>query len=208
MDLLCYSLHPATCSFLLSDDSQLLCKSDVPNLLTVLMASITGIKFSLSSRLICTQKHKLLLWISQTGINHITFSNVLFEEEQNTLRYLKEHSHSRDPPSFPDGLIQALKVIWIVTVDLHLNEQQTCRLAERGRQRSTNAWTVNVLMTKQTEVENFFHLQRVFHPIQAVFRPIWRGVAATPVEGDSANTKPGAQTSSTYKELPFHINGH
>ena len=36
--------------------------------------------------------------------------------------YLEEHRQHSDPPSIADGLIQSLEVIWIVTVDLHLNE--------------------------------------------------------------------------------------
>lgn len=181
-----------------------MCRDDLPNLLTVLTASITRLKSSLSSRLICGKEHELhrqaiitLLWIIS-----------LYSGEQiNSWTYVKEHSQGGDPPSFPDSIVQTLEIIWIVTVDLHLNEsQETGRLSELRLHWQTDVWTINDGQMYRRCV--LLYLQRVFHPIQAVFRPIWRRVAAPPVERDSTNTEPGAQPSSTHKEVPFHNDGH
>lgn len=38
--------------------------------------------------------------------------------------YFKEHGQGSDSASFPDGIVQTLEVIWIVAVDLHLNESK------------------------------------------------------------------------------------
>lgn len=39
--------------------------------------------------------------------------------------YFKEHSQGSDSAPFPEGIVQTLEVVWIIAVDLHLNESKT-----------------------------------------------------------------------------------
>lgn len=60
MHLAAFSVED-TCLLLPSDDPEVMRNSDLPNLLTVLTASITEVKCSLSSKLTCGIEHELIL---------------------------------------------------------------------------------------------------------------------------------------------------
>lgn len=115
---------------------------------------------------------------------------------------LKEHGQGGDPPSFPDGGIQTSGVVWIVTEDLHLN------IGGGETTRSSAPPVVDKYTMDKCAGGKTAHLQRVFHPVQAVLRPIGRRVAVPPVEGDGTDAEPGAQPSSAHEEVSFHAEGH
>lgn len=59
---------------------------------------------------------------SQTGKHFQLFEVGLFNETPvNRSTHFKEHSQGSNPPSFINSIIQTLEVIWVITVDLHLN---------------------------------------------------------------------------------------
>lgn len=113
-----------------SGDPDAACRSDLPNLLTVLTASVTGLKFSLSSWPICGKEHELYRRAKNTFkkslLNDLRRDCLISNSglQINRSTYFKEHSQGSNPPSFLNSNIQTLEVIWIVTVDLHLNESK------------------------------------------------------------------------------------